>query len=307
MHRLVIILCALILLAAGEATADEFAVADSAADASPLSSIKILADSEEYDWATERFSAQGNVRVTYGETLLTADTVLGNPFTGEIQAAGHVTFENGTRTLTGESFTYNYKTSEGVAGNASAVVDNVYFRGEELKSAPDKYTLTGSRFTTCDEEHPHYYLSARYVIGRSDAKDDQHHNRQHYDPHADRIAFPQDYYAHNDRHNPENWTAEQSQHRKDEPKDHQGSRILRRSRGWRIWRRLTRWRRRPTRRLCLRMKRASTLPTSSARREVARPALRAGNPFSCSAHEIPPENVCLLFVQPGAMSFLTTR
>jgi len=161
LHRLIVTLCTLILLAAGEATAAEFAIADSAADASPLPSIKILADSEEYDWATERFSAQGNVRVTYGETLLTADSVLGNPFTGEVQAAGNVTFENGTRTLTGESFTYNYKTNEGIAGNASAVVDNVYFRGKELKSAPDKYTLTGSRFTTCDEEHPHYYLSAR--------------------------------------------------------------------------------------------------------------------------------------------------
>lgn len=132
-----------------------------AADASPALTIKVLADNEEYDWATQRFKAEGNVRVTYGETLLTADTVLGNPFTGEVEAAGNVVFQNGGRSLTGESFSYNYKTSEGVAGNASGSVDNIYFRGEELRSAADRYTLKRSRFTTCDDEHPHYYMSAR--------------------------------------------------------------------------------------------------------------------------------------------------
>lgn len=151
MHRLIVILCTFILLG-GLSSAEQAET--------PLS-IKILADQEEYDWATEHFYAHGNVRVTYGETLLTADSVSGNPFTGEMHAAGNVTFENGTRTLTGESFSYNYKTMTGLAGNASAVIDSLYFHGEELRSEPGKYTLTRSRFTTCDAENPHYYMSAR--------------------------------------------------------------------------------------------------------------------------------------------------
>lgn len=151
MHRLITIICAVILLSGlsrGQETAN------------PLK-LNVLAENEEFDWATQHFDAEGNVRVTYGDTLLTADTVVGDPFTGDVQAAGHVTFQNGTRTLNGENFTYNYKTNKGVAANASAVVDNIYFRGEELRSQPNRYVIKGSRFTTCSDENPHFYMSAR--------------------------------------------------------------------------------------------------------------------------------------------------
>lgn len=151
MHRLIAILWALLLLT-GLCSAEQAET--------PLS-IKVVADNEEYDWTTQQFDAQGNVRVTYGDTLLTADTVHGDPFTGDVEAFGNVTFRNGDRTLNGEHFTYNYKTSIGLADNASAVMDNIYFRGKEMKTEPEKYTITGSRFTTCSLDHPHYYLSAR--------------------------------------------------------------------------------------------------------------------------------------------------
>ena len=126
--------------------------------------IHVQADMSEYDPVGEQFTASGNVRVTYEDVLLTADTVSGDGATGDIEALGGVTFQSEGRSLTGESFTYNFKTKVGNARNASASIDNIFFRGEELKSEPGRYTVTGSSFTTCNAEKPHYHLSARELV-----------------------------------------------------------------------------------------------------------------------------------------------
>lgn len=158
MNRFLLILCVLAVFAEGVPAAS-----DSEAKKTP-SEIRILADNEEYYFDSQQYMAEGNVRVTHRDTLLTADKVLGNPWTGDVEASGNVSFKSANRVLTGDSFTYNFKTEKGLAHNASANVDNVYFRGDELKSEPERYTLTGSRFTTCNAEEPHYYLSARELV-----------------------------------------------------------------------------------------------------------------------------------------------
>ena len=142
------------------------------------------------------------------------------------------------------------------------------------------------------------------IVSCRDAEHDQHYDRQHDYPHADAVALLNDNYPQDDGYNPENGAAEQPKHRKNEPKNDE-------SRGsswnWRLprWSRDTPRRRRrgPRRRLAFRTQRTSTLPACGARREVARPAVRAGNPIGRSAHVIPPEHVCLLFCQPAIMSF----
>ena len=158
MHSLsksLIIICAFAMFATGVAIAS-----DQPAEQTPLE-IHIQADNEEYYFDTQQFRADGSVRITYGDVLLTADSVLGNPWTGGIEASGNVSFRDQDRTLTGQNFVYNFKTDKGLATDASASVDKIYFRGDELKSEPTLYTITGSRFTTCDADKPHYYMSAR--------------------------------------------------------------------------------------------------------------------------------------------------
>lgn len=130
----------------------------------PAAQIHIDADIAEYSFDNQQFIAQGNAVVTYKDIILTADMITGNLRTGDIEAVGNVNFKSAQRTLTGESFTYNFKTDNGLARDASAVVDGIHFRGKELKAEPLRYTITSSRFTTCDREKPHYYLSARELI-----------------------------------------------------------------------------------------------------------------------------------------------
>ena len=132
--------------------------------AKPPLQIRVTADNEEFDLNTQKFRAEGNARVTYGEIILTADTIVGDAQTGDVEASGNVEFQNGARNLRGQSFTYNFKMDKGLATDAVADADGVFFRGAELKSEPGRYILTASRFTMCNLEKPHYYLSARELL-----------------------------------------------------------------------------------------------------------------------------------------------
>jgi lipopolysaccharide assembly outer membrane protein LptD (OstA) len=100
--------------------------------------------------ADSRFYAKGNVIIDRDSVTLQADTVEGDPSTGDVEATGNVTFKDAQRTLTGNTFKYNFKTNTGDATNAVAaissdsmqpneppsVLDNgegtLYFRGQEL-------------------------------------------------------------------------------------------------------------------------------------------------------------------------------
>ena len=138
-----------------------FSAAHAQSGATSPAQLHVTADSEDYVPATGQFTALGNARITYRDVLLTADRVVGNAVTGDVEAAGNVCFKSAARSLRGETFSYNLNTGIGLASNAAAEADGLFFRGAELTSSPTKYRLVGSRFTTCNLEHPHYYLSAR--------------------------------------------------------------------------------------------------------------------------------------------------
>jgi len=123
--------------------------------------LQILADVTEYEFQTESFTASGDVHVRYGDIVITANSVTGNVRSGDVTADGNVVFRQGERTLEGRSFSYNFITGAAGAQDASGSADGIYFRGKRLTSEGARYVLTQSRFTTCDRQNPHYYLSAK--------------------------------------------------------------------------------------------------------------------------------------------------
>ena len=135
-----------------------------AEDVQAFSGIYIKADDSEYSYDDQDFRAEGNALVRYNDVTLTADLVTGNAGSGDFEATGNVTFTQGERVVKGGKFTYNYKTKLGHSTDSSATVDKVFFRGKEMDSTPEGYSLTGSTFTTCDREKPHYYMAARELI-----------------------------------------------------------------------------------------------------------------------------------------------
>jgi len=109
-------------------------------------------------------AAQERAHIRYMDTDLWADTITG-ALEEDVEASGNILFkQEDSRTLTGDSFTYNFRSRTGLARNASLAVDNIYFRGKELKVEPGRYTIRQSRFTSCSKDKPHYYLSARELV-----------------------------------------------------------------------------------------------------------------------------------------------
>ena len=123
--------------------------------------IRVTADKEQFDPQTQEFEAIGNARIEYGEVVLTADQVTGSATVGDVVATGRVHFKGTDRSLTGDTFTYNFKSDTGLATNAHASANNVYFSGASMATTPTKYMLKGATFTSCSLENPHYCLVAR--------------------------------------------------------------------------------------------------------------------------------------------------
>jgi lipopolysaccharide assembly outer membrane protein LptD (OstA) len=67
--------------------------------------------------------------------------------------------KDGSEVYNGSRISYNFQSKKGKIDVADTKMDNGYYHGEEIKKdGPDVLYVADGRFTTCDEEHPHYYF-----------------------------------------------------------------------------------------------------------------------------------------------------
>ncbi len=67
--------------------------------------------------------------------------------------------KDGGEVYNGSQISYNFQTKKGKVNVGDTKMDNGYYHGEEIKKdGPDILYVADGRFTTCDEEHPHYYF-----------------------------------------------------------------------------------------------------------------------------------------------------
>jgi hypothetical protein len=72
---------------------------------------------------------------------------------------GPPVMKDGSETYHGNEIRYNFRTKKGKINVAETSMDNGYYHGEEIKKdGPEVLYVADGRFTTCDEEHPHYYF-----------------------------------------------------------------------------------------------------------------------------------------------------
>ncbi len=126
--------------------------------------VRVIANTQEYIEATNTIVASGNVRVTYGDIVLTADRVSANLTTQEVAAEGNVTVVQGARVVRGDRANYNLETRMGEVLHASTVVGQIIGSGERIESFPDRIELYQASVTTCNQPRPDYRLSARRLI-----------------------------------------------------------------------------------------------------------------------------------------------
>ena len=126
-----------------------------AAEAQPSPSISIKADRLEYLKDEERYLADGGVVLEYGGLRLTAEHLVYNDRTGDMEATGQVTLMEGTQRLTMERLEFNLRTLSGVMHQADLVMTEPPYRltARRIERRADgAFHAEAAAFTTCDVE-----------------------------------------------------------------------------------------------------------------------------------------------------------
>ena len=112
----------------------------------------------------------GDVKVTYGDMTLTADYMEYDLQTGNLYARGTTdstgvtkgapVMTSGGKTYSMEEMRYNFKSKKARVTNMITNEQDGILHGKNIKMMPDQsINLTKGKYTVCDLEHPHYYLS----------------------------------------------------------------------------------------------------------------------------------------------------
>lgn len=106
----------------------------------------------EYDLATGQWSATNNVVVTYGEAVLTADSVQVNTQTGEVAADGRVRIQQGEQIWVSDHMRYNFYTHQ--------------MQAEQFRTGQPPLFAAGNGLTA--DVSNHVYLATDAVITSDD-------------------------------------------------------------------------------------------------------------------------------------------
>jgi len=134
---------------------------------------QIVYSAEEYmktDLRTKKVSLVSDARVTYGTIQLTADSIVLDLETGSVYATGRIDstgkmvgkpiYKDGSEEFESKELTYNFKSKKGVIREVTTEQEGGFLRSQITKRQEDgTLHVNRSKFTTCDAEEPHFYLS----------------------------------------------------------------------------------------------------------------------------------------------------
>ncbi|MBI4535964.1 MAG: LPS-assembly protein LptD, partial [Ignavibacteriae bacterium] len=101
------------------------------------------------------------IDINWNTSILNAEGV---PDTADTSGKGYRGLPDlidGAETYEGYKVTYNFKTKRGKINVGETEIEDGFYRGEEIKKiSTDVLFVAGGRYTTCDQEHPHYYFAS---------------------------------------------------------------------------------------------------------------------------------------------------
>lgn len=127
-------------------------------------------DSIVFYMGTKNALLYGDSKVNYQNIELTAEHITMNIDSSLVHAigvkdstdhwVGSPVFKQGDDTYESESMDYNFDTQKGFIHNVYTTQDEGFLRGEDSKKGSDNTIfLKHGTYTTCDKEHPHFYIA----------------------------------------------------------------------------------------------------------------------------------------------------
>ncbi len=128
-------------------------------------------DSSFNDMSGSRVHLYGDAYVRYDEFEVTADYILFNFMTNEVEAStriknrGKPTFKSGDQNVEADKIRYNIDTEKGIIHGARVIQNNLFVHGavtKIVKAGADSLHIDdvvynrNALITTCDAEHPHW-------------------------------------------------------------------------------------------------------------------------------------------------------
>lgn len=108
----------------------------------------------------QRFVAEGDAEVQWGNRRVQAQRIEGDLQTGWITATGDVLFSDDRGTLRASRIRLNLKTRAGDLFDVQGEIEGVFVTAGELHSDGSTLTMQDVTLTTCDRQPPHFLLSA---------------------------------------------------------------------------------------------------------------------------------------------------
>ncbi len=111
------------------------------------------------------FTARGNVKVTFKNSVVTADEATYYPRTRILEAAGNVTVRDDVQVLTADRITYDLNSETGNIDNATGILNGEYYVCARKMDRVGKeyYIMEGVRITTCSNPAPEWSFSFHKV------------------------------------------------------------------------------------------------------------------------------------------------
>lgn len=129
----------------------------------------IANDSLVYDAEKGFAYLYGNAKVNFLDMTLDAEKITMNMDSSLVHAngiadstgtlKGKPVYRQGSETYNSEKMSFNFKTKKGFISNVATTQGNGYLKSRDSKRADDgTLYLRKATYTTCDAEHPHFYL-----------------------------------------------------------------------------------------------------------------------------------------------------
>jgi lipopolysaccharide export system protein LptA len=129
-------------------------------------------DSTIMEASTKEVHLYGNASVSYGDINLKADYIRLNWILNEVYAVGREDtatkkmvgepiFQEGISTYNTKEIRYNFKTKKGLIKGIITQEGDGNIRGQRVKKdSSNNFYLAKAIYTTCNMEHPHFYINA---------------------------------------------------------------------------------------------------------------------------------------------------
>ena len=129
-----------------------------------LESVSYSGDTIEMIPEDDVVNISGHATLEYQDASLGADRISYDMENERLNASGNTFLEDKSGEVTGEQMQYDLGEDKGVIKEAKTKHEEWYFNGETISKVGDEDMYAkDARFTTCDEEEPHYHFKCRQL------------------------------------------------------------------------------------------------------------------------------------------------